>query len=93
MSFTHLFLNKSVKQYIFRYRGFHVEHVGDIYSHVRQLVPKLEGPLQPHISPFMPSPYPVLSQYIPFYEVRRNIKSLLNSNSHSSGCVTLTNKR
>ena len=35
---------------------------------------KLEGFLQPQVSLFIPPPYPVLMQYIPFYEVRRNIK-------------------
>ena len=56
---------------------FHAEHDGDIYLHVQQLSRKLEGLLQPHASLFIPPPYPVLSQYIPFYEVRRNIKNYI----------------
>ena len=67
-------MNKSVTKYIFPYSSFHAEHDGDIYFHVQQLLRKLEGLLQPHVSLFIPPPSPVLSQYIPFYEVRRNIK-------------------
>ena len=68
-------MNKSVTKYIFPYSSFHAEHDGDIYFHVQQLLRKLEGLLQPHVSLFIPPPYPVLSQYIPFYEVRRNLKN------------------
>ena len=67
-------MNKSVTKYTFSYSSFHAEHDGDIYFHVQQLLRKLEGLLQPHVSLFIPPPSPVLSQYIPFYEVRRNIK-------------------
>ena len=67
-------MNKSVTKYIFPYSSFHAEHDGCIYFHVQQLLRKLEGILQPHVSLFIPPPSPVLSQYIPFYEVRRNIK-------------------
>ena len=70
-------MNKSVKKYTFSYSSFHTEHDGDIYFHVQQLLRKLEGLLQPHVSLFIPSPSPVLSQYIPFNEVRRNITSRL----------------
>ena len=66
-------MNKSVTKYIFPYSSFHAEHDDDIHFHVQQFLWKLEGLLQPQISLFIP-PYPVLSQYIPFYEVRRNIK-------------------
>ena len=69
-------MNKSVTKYIFPYSSFHAEHDGDIYFHVQQLLRKLEGLLQPHVSLFIPPPSPVLSQYIPFYEVRRNIKMI-----------------
>ena len=65
-------MNKSVTKYIFSYRAFPAEHDGDIYFHVQQFLQNLEGLLQHHVSPFIP-PSPVLSQYIPFYEVRRNI--------------------
>ena len=58
----------------FPYSSFHAEHDGYNYFHVKQLLRKLEGLLQPHVSLFIPPPSPVLSQYIPFYEVRRNIK-------------------
>ena len=68
-------MNKSVTKYIFPYSSFHAEHDGHNYFHVKQLLRKLEGLLQPHVSLFIPPPYPVLSQYIPFYEVRRNIKT------------------
>ena len=67
-------MNKSVTKYIFPYNSFHAEHNGDIYFHVQQLLRKLDGIIQPHVSLFIPPPSPVLSQYIPFYEVRRNIK-------------------
>ena len=70
-------MNKSVTKYIFPYSSFHAEHDGDIYFHVQQLLRKLEGLLQPHVSLFIPPPSPVLSQYIPFYEVRRNINKSL----------------
>ena len=68
-------MNKSVTKYIFTYSSFHAEHDGHNYFDVKQLLRKLEGLLQPHVSLFFPPPSPVLSQYIPFYEVRRNIKS------------------
>ena len=68
-------MNKSVTKYIFPYSSFHAEHDGCIYFHVQQLLRKLEGLLQPHVSLFIPPPSPVLSQYIPFYEVRWNIKT------------------
>ena len=67
-------MNKSATKYIFPYSSFHAEQDGCIYFHVQQLLRKLEGLLQPHVSLFIPPPSPVLSQYIPFYEVRRNIK-------------------
>ena len=67
-------MNKSVTKYIFPYSSFHAEHDGHNYFNVKQLLRKLEGLLQPHVSLFIPPPSPVLSQYIPFYEVRRNIK-------------------
>ena len=67
-------MNKSVTKYTFSYSSFHAEHDGDIYFYVQQILWKLEGLSQPHVSLFIPLPYPVLSQYIPFYEVRRNIK-------------------
>ena len=67
-------MNESVTKYIFPYRAIPAEHDVDIYFHVQQFLQKLEGLLQHHVSPFIP-PSPVLSQYIPFYEVRRNIKS------------------
>ena len=70
-------MNKSVTKYIFPYSSFHAEHDGDIYFYVQQFLWKLEGLLQPNVSLFIPPPYPVLSQYIPFYEVRRNITSRL----------------
>ena len=69
-------MNKSVTKYIFSYSSFHAEHDGDIHFHVQQFLRKLEGLLQPHLSLFIPPPSPVLSQYIPFYEVRRNIKQV-----------------
>merc|ERR1712154_9552 len=74
LSVIHYFVNKSVTKYIFPYSSFHAEHDRCIYFHVQQLLRKLEGLLQPHVSLFIPPPSPVLSQYIPFYEVRRNIK-------------------
>ena len=67
-------VNKSVTKYIFPYSSFHAEHDGGIYVYVQQFLWKLEGLLKPHLSLFIPPPYPVLSQYIPFYEVRWNIK-------------------
>ena len=67
-------MNESVTKYIFPYRAFPAKHDGDIYFHVQQFLQKLEGLLQHHVSPFIPPPSPVLSQYIPFYEVRRDIK-------------------
>ena len=67
-------MNKSATKYIFPYSSFHAEQDGCIYFHVQQLLRKLEGLLQPHVSLFIPPPSPVLSQYIPFYEVRQNIK-------------------
>ena len=69
-------MNKSVTKYIFPYSSFHAEHDGHNYFHLKQLLRKLEGLLQPHGSLFIPPPSPVLSQYIPFYEVRRNIKQV-----------------
>ena len=54
---------------------FHAEHYGDIFFHVHQLLRKLEGHLQLHVPLFIPPPYPVVSQYILFYEVRRNMKT------------------
>ena len=74
-------MNKSVTKYIFPYSSFHAEHDGCIYFHVQQLLRKLEGLLQPHVSLFIPPPSPVLSQYIPFYEVRRNIKTHAQKNA------------
>ena len=69
-------MNKSVTKYIFPYSSFHAEHEGDIYFHIQQLLRKIEGLLQPLVSLFiLPPPPPVLSQCIPFYEVRWNIKS------------------
>ena len=68
-------MNKSVTKYKFPYSLFHPEHDGDIYFHVQQFLQKLDGLLQPHQSLFIPPPYPVLSQYILFYEVRQNIKT------------------
>ena len=62
---------------MFPYRTFHAEHDGAIYFHVQNFFRKLEGLLQPHVSLFIPLPYLILSQYIPFYEVRRNITSRL----------------
>ena len=60
---------------MFPYSSFHAEHDGDIYFYLQQFFWKLDGLLQPNVSLFYPPfPYPVLSQYIPFYEVRRNIK-------------------
>ena len=59
---------------MFLYRAFPAEDDGAIYFHVQQVLQKLEGLLQHHVPPFIPHPSPVLSQYIPFYEVRRNIK-------------------
>ena len=35
---------------------------------------KVRGTFTTPRVPFYPPPYPVISQYIPFYEVRRNIK-------------------
>ena len=64
-------MNKSLTKYILPYRAFHAEHDGDIYFHLHIFLRKLEGLLQPHVSPFIPNP--VLSQYIMFYEGRRNI--------------------
>ena len=46
-------MNKSVTEYIFPYRAFHAEHGGDIYFHVQQFLRKLEGLLQPHVSPII----------------------------------------
>ena len=67
-------MNKNVTKYIFPYRAFPTEHDCDVYFHVQFFfLQKLEGLLQHHVSPFI-SPSPVLSQYIQFYEVRRNIK-------------------
>ena len=45
--------------FIFMYNSFFYESKRDFYNST---------------CPFLFSPYPVLSQYIPFYEVRRNIK-------------------
>ena len=67
-------MNKSVTKYIFPNSSFHAEHVVDIYFHVQHVLRKLEGLLQPNVSLFIPPPSLVLSQYITFYEVRRNIK-------------------
>ena len=71
-------MNKRVTNYIFPHSSFQAEHNGDIYFHVQQFLPKLEGLLQPHVSLFIPPPYPLLLQYIPFYEERRNIKTGVN---------------
>ena len=49
-------MSKSVTKYIFPYSSFHAEHDGDIYFYVQQLLWKLEGLLQPHVSLFIPSP-------------------------------------
>ena len=68
-------MNKSVTKYIFPYSSFHAENDGDAYIHVQQLLRKLEGLLQSNVSLFIPPPSPVLLQYIPFYEIRRNIKT------------------
>ena len=68
-------MNKSLTKYTFSYSSFHAEQDGDIYFHAQQLLRMLEGLLQPHLSLFIPPPSPVRSQYIPFYEVRRNITS------------------
>ena len=70
-------MNKSVRKYIFSYSTLNAEHDGDIYFHVKQFLRKLEGLLQPHMPPFIPPPSPVLSQYIPFYEGKRNIKTVV----------------
>ena len=68
-------MNKSVTKYIFPYRAFPAEHDCDIYFHVQQLLRKLEGLLQPHVSLFIPPPILYYRNTdIPFYEVRRNIK-------------------
>ena len=72
-------MNKTVTKYIFHCSSFHAEHDGDIYFHVQQSLRMFKGLLQPHVSLFIPPPYPVLSQYIPFYEVRRNIKKTVIS--------------
>ena len=69
-------MNKSVTKYIFPHKAFPAEHDGNIYFHVQLCLQKLEGLLQHHVSPFIP-PSPVLSQYILFYEVRRNIKRFI----------------
>ena len=69
-------MNKSITKYLFPCSSFHAEHDGDTHFHVQQLLRKLEGLLQPHVSLYIPPPSPVLSQYIPFYEVRRNIKQV-----------------
>ena len=69
-------MNKSVRKYIFPYSSFHAEHDAVIHFHVQQLLRKLDGFLQPHVSLFIPPASAVLSQYIPFYEVRRNIKNM-----------------
>ena len=66
-------MNKNLTKNIFPYSSFHAEHGGVIYFHVQQFSRKLDGLFQPHVSLFIPPPSPVLSQYIPFYEVRRNI--------------------
>ena len=58
-------MNKIVTKYIFPYSSFHAEHDGQIHFHLQQCLRKLEGLLQPHVSLFIPPPYPVLSQYIP----------------------------
>ena len=79
-------MNKNVTKYIFPYRAFPTEHDCDVYFHVQFFfLQKLEGLLQHHVSPFI-SPSPVLSQYIQFYEVRRNIKKDL----HTHGSVILS---
>ena len=51
-----LILNKSVTKYIFLYRKLHAEHDVDIHFHVQQFLRKLDGLLQPHVSPFVPPP-------------------------------------
>ena len=86
-------MNKSVTKYIFPYSSFHAEHDGCIYFHVQQLLRKLEGLLQQHVSLFIPPPYPVLSQYIPFYEVRRNIKKAYNAYNCSKCVQSVGQKR
>ena len=70
-----LVCEKSVTKYIFSYNSFHTKHDGDIYFHVQQLLRKLGWLLQPYVPLFIPLPFHVLPQYIPFYEVRWNIKS------------------
>ena len=71
---------------MFPYRAFHTEHDGSIFFHVQQFLQKLEGLLQHHVSPFIP-PSPVLSQYIPFYEVRRNIKTSRLGDTDINGLI------
>ena len=67
-------MNKSVTKYLFPDSSFHADHDVDIHFHVQQLLRNLEGLLQLHLSPFIPPPFSVLSQYISFYEVRWNMK-------------------
>merc|ERR1712154_315492 len=86
LSVTHYFVNKSVTKYIFPYSSFNAEHDGHNYFHVKQLLRKLEGLLQRHVSLFIPPPSPVLSQYIPFYEVRRKIKTQQGIKRDTCGC-------
>ena len=47
-------MNKGVTKNIFPHRPFHAERECDIYFHVQLLLRKLEGILQPHVSPFIP---------------------------------------
>ena len=60
---------------MFPYRTFPAKHDSDIYLHVQQFLQKLRGLLQHYVSPFITPSSPVLSQYTPFYEVKRNIKT------------------
>ena len=58
--------------------AFHAKRDGSIYFHVQRILRKLKGRLlQPHVSPFIPPYYSILSQYIPFNEVRRNKKKYI----------------
>ena len=67
-------MNKSVTKYTFPYRSLQPEHDVDIYFHLQQLLQKLEGLLQPDVSPFIPPPILFYHKNdIAFYEVRRNI--------------------
>ena len=60
-------MNESVTKYLFSYSSIHAEHDSDIYFHVQQFLPELEGLSQPHLSHL----FPPLSSTATIYSVLR----------------------